>query len=73
MAVFANLLPARSVRAEESDGKLRIIVFGAHPDDAQYEVFETAANRSKLGRHVKLGPVANGDGGHWQSAGGPSA
>jgi LmbE family N-acetylglucosaminyl deacetylase len=55
------------------DGKLRIIVFGAHPDDAQFKAGGTAAKWAKLGHHVKLVSVTNGDIGHWQSAGGPLA
>jgi len=59
--------------AGEEDGKLRIIVFGAHPDDAEYKAGGTAARWAKLGHHVKLVSVTNGDIGHWQSAGGPLA
>ena len=59
--------------AEGDDGKLRILVFGAHPDDAQYKAGGTAAKWAKLGHHVKLVSVTNGDIGHWQSAGGPLA
>jgi LmbE family N-acetylglucosaminyl deacetylase len=59
--------------AEKSDGKLRIIVFGAHPDDAEYKAGGTAAKWAKLGHHVKLVSVTNGDIGHWQMAGGPLA
>lgn len=57
----------------EGDGKLRIIVFGAHPDDAEFKAGGTAAKWAKLGHHVKLVSVTNGDIGHWQSAGGPLA
>ncbi|MEN9634400.1 MAG: hypothetical protein RL077_2804 [Verrucomicrobiota bacterium] len=53
--------------AEGDDGKLRIIVFGAHPDDAQSTSGGTAAKWIKLGHHVKLVSVTNGDIGHWQS------
>lgn len=56
-----------------SDGKLRIIIFGAHPDDAEYKAGGTAAKWAKLGHHVKLVSVTNGDIGHWQTAGGPLA
>jgi LmbE family N-acetylglucosaminyl deacetylase len=68
------LLPfcVSSVQAEE-DGKLRIIVFGAHPDDAQYKAGGSAAKWVKAGHEVKLVSVTNGDVGHWQSAGGPLA
>lgn len=61
------------VRAEGDDGKLCIIVFGAHPDDAQYKAGGTAAKWAKLGHHVKLVSVTNGDTGHWQAAGGSLA
>lgn len=52
---------------------LRIIVFGAHPDDAEFKAGGTAAKWAKLGHKVKLVSVTNGDIGHWQSAGGPLA
>jgi LmbE family N-acetylglucosaminyl deacetylase len=55
------------------DEKLRIIVFGAHPDDAEYKTGGTAAKWAKLGHHVKLVSVTNGDIGHWNMAGGPLA
>ncbi len=55
------------------EGKLRIIVFGAHPDDAEYKTGGTAAKWAKLGHHIKLVSVTNGDIGHWQMAGGPLA
>lgn len=53
--------------------KLRIIVFGAHPDDAQYKAGGTAAKWAAAGHAVKLVSVTNGDIGHWQMAGGPLA
>lgn len=55
------------------DGKLRIVVFGAHPDDAEFKAGGVAAKWAKLGHHVKLCSVTNGDIGHWQMAGGPLA
>lgn len=55
------------------DGKLRIICFGAHPDDAEYKSGGTAAMWAKQGHHVKLVSVTNGDIGHWQIAGGTLA
>lgn len=57
----------------EDDGKLRIICFGAHPDDAEFKEGGTAALWAKQGHHVKLVSVTNGDIGHWQMAGGPLA
>src|ERR1700730_16286003 len=55
------------------DGKLRIIVFGAHPDDAEYRGAGVAMKWARLGHHVKLVSATNGDIGHWQIAGGPLA
>ncbi len=59
--------------AETPDGKLRIICFGAHPDDAEYKSGGTAALWAKAGHEVKLVSVTNGDIGHWAMAGGPLA
>src|SRR5579863_6834384 len=55
------------------DGKLRIIVFGAHPDDAEYRGAGAAMKWARLGHHVKFVSATNGDIGHWQMAGGPLA
>jgi LmbE family N-acetylglucosaminyl deacetylase len=55
------------------DGKLRIIAFGAHPDDCELKVGGTGARWAALGHHVKLVSVTNGDIGHWRQAGGPLA
>ena len=56
-----------------SDGKLRIIVFGAHPDDPEYRSAGVAMKWAKQGHHVKLVATTNGDIGHWETAGGPLA
>ncbi|MBL9185003.1 MAG: PIG-L family deacetylase [Verrucomicrobiaceae bacterium] len=67
-------LAALHLHAEEkSDGKLRIIVFGAHPDDAEYKAGGSAVKWARQGHHVKLVSVTNGDIGHWKEAGGPLA
>src|SRR5258708_9050156 len=55
------------------DGKLRIICFGAHPDDCEIQVGGVAAMWAARGHHVKLVSVTNGDIGHWRDAGGPLA
>jgi len=47
-----------------ADGKLRIIVFGAHPDDAEIRAGGAAVLWSALGHQVKLVSVTNGDAGH---------
>ncbi|HYE98835.1 MAG TPA: PIG-L family deacetylase [Planctomycetota bacterium] len=55
------------------DGKLRIIVFGAHPDDAELKAAGSAAMWAAMGHHVKFVSCTNGDIGHWGTAGGPLA
>ena len=55
------------------DGKLRIICFGAHPDDCELQAGGTAALWASKGHHVKFVSVTNGDIGHWRDAGGPLA
>ena len=64
---------AAAPAAAPADGKLRIIVFGAHPDDAEYRGAGVAMKWAKMGHHVKLVSATNGDIGHWQMAGGPLA
>jgi LmbE family N-acetylglucosaminyl deacetylase len=63
--------PARFVPPD--DDKLRIIAFGAHPDDCELQVGGCAALWASKGHHVKLVAVTNGDIGHWREAGGPLA
>jgi N-acetylglucosamine malate deacetylase 1 len=57
----------------ENDGKLRIICFGAHPDDCELRAAGVGAMWTSLGHHVKFVSVTNGDIGHWREAGGPLA
>ncbi len=60
--------PQPSARAQ--DGKLRIIAFGAHPDDAEIQAGGVAAMWAAQGHHVKFVSVTNGDLGHYQMGGG---
>ena len=53
----------------EAAGPLRIIVFGAHPDDCELEAGGTAARWAKVGFKVKFVSVTNGDIGHHEMAG----
>jgi N-acetylglucosamine malate deacetylase 1 len=55
------------------DGKLRIIVFGAHPDDNEFRNGGVAAMWAAQGHHVKFVSTTNGDIGHYEIAGGPLA
>jgi LmbE family N-acetylglucosaminyl deacetylase len=59
--------------AEPAAAPLRIICFGAHPDDCEIQTGGVAAMWSAKGHKVKLVSVTNGDIGHWREAGGPLA
>src|SRR5688572_30787035 len=67
-AVAASVVPA-----EAQNTPLRIIAFGAHPDDNELRLAGTAAKWAALGHQVKFVAVTNGDIGHWREAGGPLA
>ena len=72
------LVPAMAVRAADPPSvpeadRVRVIVFGAHPDDAEYKAGGVAALWARAGHAVKLVSVTNGDIGHWDMAGGPLA
>jgi LmbE family N-acetylglucosaminyl deacetylase len=64
---------AQAPAAPAGDGKLRIIIFGAHPDDAEYRGAGVAMKWARQGHHVKLVSATNGDIGHWAMSGGPLA
>jgi LmbE family N-acetylglucosaminyl deacetylase len=66
-------IPGARAGEQPAPEKLRIIVFGAHPDDAELKAGGVAAKWAKLGHAVKLVSVTNGDIGHWKMAGGPLA
>ncbi|MCL2709965.1 MAG: PIG-L family deacetylase [Planctomycetaceae bacterium] len=55
------------------DGKVRIINFGAHPDDAEIRAGGTAVLWAERGDQVKFVSTTNGDIGHWKEAGGALA
>ena len=58
---------------DATDGKVRIICFGAHPDDNEFRAGGVAAMWAAQGHHVKFVSTTNGDIGHWGTAGGPLA
>src|SRR5207302_8037623 len=75
MFLFAQVSwPAiEGVTMPPDDGKLRIICFGAHPDDCELQAGGTGAMWAAKGHHVLFVSVTNGDIGHWREAGGPLA
>lgn len=71
LAVFASIWGAVAFSSDPAfgDEPLRIIVFGAHPDDCELDAGGVAARWSKLGHKVKFVSVTNGDIGHHEMAG----
>jgi LmbE family N-acetylglucosaminyl deacetylase len=55
------------------DSKIRVIVFGAHPDDCDFRAGGTAAKYAEMGHAVKFVSVTNGDAGHQSMGGGALA
>jgi LmbE family N-acetylglucosaminyl deacetylase len=70
----AEVSGTRAVAATiPNDGKLRIIAFGAHPDDCEIKAGGVGALWAAQGHLVKFVSTTNGDIGHWRDAGGPLA
>ena len=73
LAFTSLILHAFADDKETPKQPLRIIAFGAHPDDAEFQIGACAAKWAALGHKVKLVSITNGDIGHWREAGGPLA
>lgn len=58
---------------QAQDRALRVIAFGAHPDDCDIRAAGTAAKFRQLGHAVKFVSVTNGDAGHQSMGGGALA
>ncbi len=69
-AVAMALFPAGKSTAERP---LRVIVFGAHPDDCDQRAGGTAALWASKGHAVKFVSLTNGDAGHQTQGGGALA
>ncbi len=63
--LFGFLFNPIALAMAGEEGKLRIVVFGAHPDDAEIRAGGTAALWADKGHHVQLVSVTNGDIGHY--------
>ena len=73
LCLAAFTLLAGTLPAQPPAGKLRIIAFGAHPDDCDSRVGGTAAKWAAQGHLVKFVSVTNGDAGHQSQGGGALA
>jgi LmbE family N-acetylglucosaminyl deacetylase len=71
LAVFA--LAAPRAATAQATAPLRIITFGAHPDDCEMVAGGVAAKWAALGHKFKCVAMTNGDIGHSVLAGGPLA
>ena len=71
-ALVLTALPD-AVQTQSARPPLRIIAFGAHPDDAELKAAGVAALWAAQGHKVKFVSMTNGDIGHFSQAGGPLA
>lgn len=69
----ALALKAAPAFAQSTGTPLRIIAFGAHPDDSELKAAGVAAKWAAQGHKVKFVSMTNGDIGHFSEAGGPLA
>jgi LmbE family N-acetylglucosaminyl deacetylase len=62
VALLGMIAAVTHAADDNKDGdKLRIVVFGGHPDDAEYKAGGTAVKWARLGHHVLLVSATNGD------------
>jgi N-acetylglucosamine malate deacetylase 1 len=73
LAFSLCIFGVRPSHAAPAPEKLRVIAFGAHPDDCEIKVGGTGALWAQAGHAVKLVSTTNGDIGHFKEAGGPLA
>jgi len=68
--VLLVLLASTSPLMAQDYSKLRVIAFGAHPDDCDQRAGGIAAKYAAAGHLVKFVSVTNGDAGHHEQGGG---
>jgi len=73
VSAFAVQQVAAGQSSPAQSRPLRVIAFGAHPDDAELKASGVAALWAAQGAKVKFVAMTNGDVGHFSSAGGPLA
>ncbi|MCE5306161.1 MAG: PIG-L family deacetylase [Acidobacteriales bacterium] len=71
--ILVTLALASASCAFTQNTKLRVIAFGAHPDDAEIRAGGVAAKFAAKGHMVKFVSVTNGDAGHCEMGGGALA
>ena len=73
LAALGLALLAAAAPSAAADPPLRIIVFGAHPDDCDLDAGGTAMLWTQKGHAVKFVSLTNGDAGHQSEGGGALA
>jgi len=73
LAVLGLALLVFAAAAPAAEPPLRIIVFGAHPDDCDLDAGGTAIRWAQKGHAVKFVSLTNGDAGHQSEGGGALA
>jgi LmbE family N-acetylglucosaminyl deacetylase len=72
-ATILTLLASAALFAQTDPNRIRVIAFGAHPDDCDIRAGGTAARFAAMGHAVKFVAVTNGDAGHQSEGGGALA
>jgi N-acetylglucosamine malate deacetylase 1 len=72
-SLLALLTATAALGQNGNNTPLRIIAFGAHPDDNELKASGVAAMWAARGHKVKFVAMTNGDIGHFKEAGGPLA
>ena len=73
LLVSAGVAALTALAIAQPNGQLRIIAFGAHPDDCDQRAGGTAVRWAALGHQVKFVSLTNGDAGHQTQGGGALA
>ena len=72
-ATVLTLLGSALVFGQADPNRIRVIAFGAHPDDCDIRAAGIAARFAAMGHAVKFVAVTNGDAGHQSEGGGALA
>lgn len=68
------IIPINIASAQQKqDKKINVVVFGAHPDDAETSAGGTAIKFARTGHNVLFVSLTNGDAGHFNAGGGALA
>jgi len=71
--IFTLIFIAVTLLSYAQDDKINVIVFGAHPDDADADAGGTAIKFAQMGHKVLFVSLTNGDAGHFAMGGGALA